>query len=482
MQPNFLTSWRRVIPKLSSVLRSMEEKTIIGFGMIPYPRIIPALFLRNYIIYSAKDTADIDILRSYANIFCLEEKFPKVAPKIHAASYLLGNYAFQAFLKSRRHPFRLMLHRTTPDIVKKLEDQHIEWLGNSPESFEDLLLPADFANVLKRIGLPYSEILHISKEEFSIKNFNDFYNPLRQPFLIKRVYPKSVVEQCSFHIKDEFDWEEMRDVLSQDTEFEGVQISPILNGHYTSMVGCITHLGVLTSTLQLRFTDVPEVLHGERPTEIFLGYDWGFKPWKEDAETKAQQITEDLGKFLYEKGFSGVFGINFIYDTKTNRIIPLEFNSFFTDAFPVYSLMISSLNEVPPMDFFHIMAQLKIKENFDFEKVNTKLKERIPLSTIFLRPTGIKEMKIPLKAGIYSYDNEKKELLHKRPGAFLWELQNDLEFLIIDSVPRFGKPIIDNVPSLFKLIIPRSIALSSSRIKPDVGQLITELSTALRKD
>lgn len=225
MTPDFFTSWQKVVPKLSGVLRSMEEKTIIGFGMIPYPRIIPALFLRNYIIYSVKDTADIDLLRSYANIFCLEEKFPKAAQKIHAASYLLGNYAFQAFLKSRRYPFRLMLHRTTPAIVQKLEDQHIEWIGNRPESFEDLLLPTDFANVMKKLGLPYFEISRLPREEFLTKNFDDFYDLWQRPFLIQRVYSETGVEQNPFQIKDTDDWEEMFSALSGDAEYKEVQVS-----------------------------------------------------------------------------------------------------------------------------------------------------------------------------------------------------------------------------------------------------------------
>ena len=53
---------------------------------------------------------------------------------------------------------------------------------------------------------------------------------------------------------------------------------------------------------------------------------------------------------------------------------------------------------------------------------------------------------------------------------------------MLDSMPRYQQKVIDNVPSLFKLIFPRSIAESSSRVKEDVGKLIANLSTALRKN
>ncbi len=155
MQPNLFTSWQAVVPNLKRVLELMQKKTIIGFGMVPYPRIVPALFLKNYEMYAVKDTADLDVLRSYAKIFCLEEKFPKAAAKIHAASYLLGNYPFHAFLNPRHYPFRLLLHRTTIPIAKKLEDLQIDWIGNKPETFQDVWLKTDFHALLKKLDIPY---------------------------------------------------------------------------------------------------------------------------------------------------------------------------------------------------------------------------------------------------------------------------------------------------------------------------------------
>lgn len=479
MKPDFFSSWKRVVPNLQNVLARMEEKTIIGFGMVPYPRIVPALFLKNYEMYAVKDTADLDVLRSHAKIFCLEEKFPKAATKIHAASYLLGNYAFHAFLKSRRKPFRLLLHRTTAPIVQKLQDLQVDWIGNRPETFQDIWLKADFHALLKKLGLPCLASTRISKGEFLKKTFPQVSNQLHPPFIVQRVYSETGLEQNPFFIKNEDNWEDMRLALSLDQNFTEVQISPLAQGLSLAMVGCITHQGVLTSSLQLQFIDVPEVLHGKPPLGILLGYDLEFCNWDAKIETTAQKITEQVGEFLLSKGFLGVFGINFLYNQKTNEIFAQECIPQFPEDVHIYSLAVMNQTQVPPMDFFHLMAHLGIKENFDFPKVNSALKERLSISHIFLLQEGIQEMKLPLRTGVYSFDPEKQALTFQREGAFVWELKNSSEFLMIDSMPRLGKPVIENVPSLFKLIFSESIGESSSKVQPHKAALLSYLSKAL---
>ncbi|MEK7510366.1 MAG: ATP-grasp domain-containing protein [Patescibacteria group bacterium] len=482
MDQNLFQAWRRSVPNLAKVLERMQEKTIIAVGVAPYPRIIPSLFLQNYTIYSVKDTADLDVLRNYAKIFCLEEKFPKLAAKVHSTGYLLRNYAFHAFLQSRRTPYRLMFYQTTPPIVQALEAQHIDWIGNQPESFDDVLLKANFRALIKSLGLPHLPDLHLAREEFLAKTFQNLYQCWQRPFVVQRGDYDVSGEQGTFFIRNEDDWHVAHEILSADQRYKKIQISPFIEGPSVSMLGCITHLGVLTSTLQLQLIDVPEALHGQLPTGVFLGHDWGFRSWGEKAEKNTQKIVESVGEHLAKKGFKGIFGIDLIYDQKSDEIFPLECNPRFTGALPVYSLMIMLANEIPPLEFFHIMTHLGITEDFDFAFVNEKLKERRAVSHISLTPKGAYEMKIAFASGVYSYSAANNALRYERPGAFLWDIKEESEFIMIDSMPRLGGPIIQNVPRLFKLIFPRSIATSSFSVDPEVGELITKLSTLLRKD
>src|SRR5262245_11522423 len=134
MNAHLFRLWKQYIPDLVSALRNLQEKTIIAVGTAVFPRIIPSLFLKKYIIYSIRDTSDTEILRKYAKIFYLEEHDPIRAAKAESTSYLLGNYQFQKFVKSRR-PFRLLLYTTNREIITIATRQRFEWIGNRPSSF-----------------------------------------------------------------------------------------------------------------------------------------------------------------------------------------------------------------------------------------------------------------------------------------------------------------------------------------------------------
>jgi len=484
MQPTSFTTWKwkQSVPELGSILQKIEEKNTIAVGVTPFPRIIPALFLKNYTIYVVKKSADVDLLRQYAKVFCLEDKNPKLAAKVHSTGYLLRNYMFQGFLKSQRRPFRLMFYQTTPPIVQTLEAQGIEWIGNKPESFEDVLLKANFRSLIKRLGLPHLEDWRFSRDEFLAKSFAELYQRWKRPVVVQRADFDVGGEQGTFFIRVEEDLREAHKILAKDKRYKEIQISPFVKGPSVSMLGCITHKGVLTSPLQLQFIDVPEALHGQLPTGVFLGHDWGYQSWDEYAEQTAQHITETVGEALAQKGYKGVFGIDFMYDEEQMDIFPLECNPRFTGALPVYSLMIMANNEIPPIEFFHIIEHLGIQTDFNFDLVNEKLKERRPISHISLTPKGVYEMKANLMPGVYSFSEQTREFVYERPGAFLRDIRNDSEFLMIDSMPQPGSDVIQNVPRLFKLIFPRSIATSSFSIEPAIGEMIKNLSTLLRKD
>jgi len=88
-------------------------------------------------------------------------------------------------------------------------------------------------------------------------------------------------------------------------------------------------------------------------------------------------------------------------------------------------------------------------------------------------------MDLNVATGIYRYLKDEKAAEFLRPGAFLHELKKG-EFLIIDSVPRLGQPITQNVPRLFKFVFPNGIAEASKRIKPQYGEILDNFAYALR--
>lgn len=469
-------SWRSVVPELEKVLNKMNEKTIIGIGSLPYPRIMPALFLKTYQIYCVADVADNDVLRHYTNIFSMAEREPKVAQKVQSTNYLLGNYLFQSFLKSRRYPFKLYLQQTTPPIIKKLEELGVEWIGNDPTIVEEIKLKATFRQLLKKLNLPHLPDHQIPREKFLAMTWADLEKLWNKAVVIQRGDKEVGGVQGTFFVKNESDWKFAHERLVQDKDWQLAQVSPFVQGQSVSMLGCITPLGVLTSALQLQLIDVPEALAGAAATGQFLGHDWAFTNWPPSVEAQAQTIMESLGAYLAKHDFKGIFGIDFMYDSTSHELFPTECNPRSTGALPLHSLMIYGLQRVPPLDFFHLMAHLNIHEFFDFAVVNRELKKRFPLAHISLVPFGLPKFNISLEAGIYTYNQTKNEIHFKATGAFPWHIQEPNDFLIIDSIPRPSTTINQNVPRLFKLIFHRQIAESSYKVDEQTAAIINVIT------
>jgi hypothetical protein len=224
----------------------------------------------------------------------------------------------------------------------------------------------------------------------------------------------------------------------------GDNLSPLIDeAKYSpspSMLGCVMKQGVLTTCLQLQLIDVPEALCMSEPaTGVFLGHDWGYQPWSEATEVKAQRIVEAIGADLERRGYKGIFGVDFVYDSRTDMLVPIECNPRFTGALPAYSLMLAEAG-IPTPEFFHILAHLDIDSHFDFKRVNRAWKREWKqlnrtYADISVTPKGITAMPLSLTPGFYAYDRRVKEFHFKRPGTFLWDFESDDEFMIMILSP-----------------------------------------------
>ena len=479
---NFLPSWRKYVKNLDDVIEQLHLQQIIAVGVAPYQRIIPSFFMRpsHYQIYCVRDSADIDVLQNYANIYCLEQKNPKVAQKVQSTQYLLKNYMFQAYLKNRRSHYALLFYQTTKPIVDYLNEQNIPWIGNDPKAFEPVLHKDTFRNLLKSMKLKHLEDWTLTLAEFQDKNFPELQKRWNRGIVVQ---PGDYeVSGGTMFIHSEEDLMKAKENVQSERfkRVTTVKLTPFVTGNALSMLGCATDQGILSSTLQLQLVDIPESLHDHPASGHFFGHDWGVRSWTEKTEMQAQKIVESIGHWLYRRGYRGIFGIDFIYDQNADELYPLECNPRFTGTIPVYS-QLNLLSGAPPIDFFTLVSYLKIPIKFDFKAVNEAWKKHMDVTHVAIVPYGIETMKLALAAGIYTYHEKEKSLEYLRPGAFLHELKNDNEFIIIDTIPKQGQPILQGVPRLFKFIFPKSIALSTNQIKPEYGEMLRSMGDLLRR-
>ena len=478
VSPYSTQQWRHLIPDIDSVMEAMERVPIISIGITPYSRIIPAFFLKTYSIYVTQRSSDVDVMERSMQMHVLEDRDPKLAARVHSTGYLLNSYAFKNFLKSRRGPQVLMLNTVNEKSIQSAEDLGCAWIGNPASATARVTLKGDFRALVRERGLPSLPSRTCSKSDFFSETFDSLSTENEGAFVLQRADKEVGGNEGTFYIRTQEDFDHASDVFSKDDSFVSVLVTPFIEGYSASMLGCVLPEGILTGPLQLQLIDIPESLHGVKGDGMFFGNDLGFAPWGEHIETQAERVTESIGEFLRDQGYKGIFGIDFLYDSARGAIYPNECNPRFTGSLGLYSLMLLE-KQVPPLEFFHLMAHLNIPATFDLKEVNASLKVRRACSHIAFSPKGITSMELPFLAGVYSYDPEVPSLAYKGPGTSLADIHSDDEFLLIDTVPKVGSTIEQNAVRLFKFIFPRSIAISSYEVDETASFLLKRFSKAL---
>jgi hypothetical protein len=466
----------RYIINLDFVLEELNKNTFIALGIVPYSRIILGLILKNYIIFCAKFCKEINLIRNYTQCICVEERFPKLVKKMRSTGYLLKNFTFKNFYNRFNGSPYLIFYNITAHTFSTLNEENISYIGNSPKLQERVLTKFEFRKLLKELNLPHLKDTQISKEDFSKSDFDDLFNIFNSPFVCQRGDLDCGGEVATFFVHNKNDLETAKNVFVEDDRFSIVEINPYIIGNSYSMIGCATRFGTFTGPLQTQLIDIKESLRDFGGRGVFVGHDWGLRDWVDGVEEEAVNTVKKIGDYLYSTGYKGVFGIDFIYDKKDHNIYPIECNPRFTGSFPVISL-INIMNGLPPFDLLHLIEHKNLNVDYNLKELDKDLKIKNSFSHILVTAEGIDKMPIDLPLGIYSYN--ENGFTYKRQALFPWEIEDDDEFLVIDSILEKGSDIGKGAFKLFKLIFPVSIAESSYQLKPKYSKIVKEFSDLL---
>src|SRR3989339_240210 len=458
-------NWSAYIKDLDRVDKDLERSRTVFIGATPYTRIVPSFFMKNYEILCLKDCKEIDYLRQYADIYCLEREFPDTIDQIKSTTELVKNRYFLQHLKQSGRRFSVLLYMLGGALQNELRQKGIHYLANHPMIARGVLYKGNFRKLLKQLKLPTLPDKLFPKGDFMSLDYQDLVKEFGPSFVCQRGDYDTGGQRGTFFVHQQNDFELVKNNFTAEGNFKTVQLSKFIKGNSLSMIGCVTESGILCSGLQTQLVDIPEVLDGEEALGQFLGHDWGNRDYSHEAVIQAEAVIKTLGRHLYEKKYRGIFGVDFMYDPKTPAAIyPIECNPRFTGSFPLISLL-QMQKRLPPFELFHILEHKKIKYEAEVDVLNKLYKDLPPQSNIYVGAHNVSRMPVELESGVYVF-NDQGDISYKRPGAFPWQLKNEFEFLVIDNIFFKNYPLMQDVSRLFRLIFPRRISETSNQLQP----------------
>jgi len=273
---------------------------------------------------------------------------------------------------------------------------------------------------------------------------------------------------------------------------EWVNVTKFIEGEAASILGCATKFGTVTGRLQKQIIDQPELAAPAGRSGVWLGHDWNvaFSP---EAQAEGEKLCQQWGDYLYQQGYKGVFGLDVIVN-KNNQVFPIECNSRYTGAFPLYTMMQIDNHEMP-LDVWHLLEWLGMDYEMDIEEVNKlgRGEKKGPASTRGESTRGGAQLLLhnlerrtvtatkTVKAGVYRINSKLKTKNEKlteylRPGFSILDIKDDPpaggEFVLCDRVAG-EESVLKPAERLGRLVFKR-------RVVDEKGKLLPEIKEAVR--
>jgi hypothetical protein len=438
-----------------SLFRSLGG-SIVGAGMTAFSRIAPAYFLDTYPIVSLRRTADLSVLRSRSQIFCLEEQVgcPVREPGFHSGS-LLRHPATLAFLERLSPPRSLLVYQGYPELESLAQAEGWRLLANPAALRTRLAGRHFFREMLQSIkieGVPGAE--HPLTDLIQAR-YEDWHDRVGNRFVLQLTEITQGGGRGTFFIRSPAHYERVKALLKggawRGVKLRGALVSRFIEGVPASVALCITRHGVLQSRLQRQLIDLP---YCDEMAEqgIFCGHAWGRDPWPDWALEGARKQARAIGEFLSRLSYRGILGIDFVVSLAEHRIYPLEINPRLTGAFPMLSLLHME-QDLIPFEVFHILEFMDIEYTADANALNDVYAKPIQGShlLVFLNKEGKNPNPASIDAGLYEMGEEGTHFTYKGRAMDFLALQGQDQFILIDGPPQTGGNPFGSADPLYRL-------------------------------
>lgn len=418
-----------------------------GLGVRAFNRLGPESYIRDYRIICLKESADNDLIGKRIPLYCIEPAAKKRSFKKNATSLLRSEEVRNYIKKSANGKLPVIIVYKSSPLMERICKKEGFLLATSPYRYTKPLFEHKirFRNIARDLDLPLPPYELVSVDKNFSQQFQNIKKTLGTPFLLQLAFGAGGRGNSLITTSHEFAkrLQTIKRIYAREKIGECLLASKLIKGSSPSLTAALTKFGTIRTPLQMQLIDIKETLR-EVPSTfgLFGGHDFTLS-FPSRIERQAGEYVKRLGGHMYEKGYRGIVGFDFLWERETNILYGIEANPRFLGTFP--TLFYEEIRQgAPPFILFHILEFLSLaKEEAALVKEMVYAWQTHPArpkirksAQIFLRNRlgGKALVTKPLWPGIYQL--AKNTITFIKPSYHPLDMVHAKEFLICDGVPK----------------------------------------------
>lgn len=378
-----------------------KRLNLIGIGISPWPRLGPERWFDSYKIASFYDW---DLNSNSAPQVHSIQQHNEVLPKSNTSS-LLNNELFHRLLEDNFKGYSALTYKSINNQdISSLAKLGIRALCKKPTvSLEN---KAEFRRIF-RDKLPFPR--HTTYESPAMLNERVFSGT---PIVLQDETLSG--GKGTYIVKDIGEFRSAVQHLQTARSNKKAIVSELIdNGSERSLQCCVTRYGVFVGPLQKQLMGIRELQNPNSGGNKFCGIEISSNDSARGLYSEMYGYCKMVGQYLYETGYRGIFGIDFLI-SKTGQIYILEVNQRLTGATPVLDMFYRAEQDIP----FYLLHVLELA-NLDYEISNIDVNEEPSTgSMVILHSQESKTSHVSqnIKSGLYTAELGFKKQSYRLSG------------------------------------------------------------------
>jgi hypothetical protein len=319
-----------------------ESLKIVGVGMVPWPRLGPETWLKNYAIASLYNW-DVPFEESTIHLRYLKEGGPRPTemPRLNTST-LLAQKDFIDLLETAFKEYDILTYK--PSFVPSALS-HRKFLSGDPR----------YSYMLEnKVNIRLNFGNSVKFPRYRIVKRPDLLSTEIGYLKAKYGFDKMVIQdeklsggKGTFIINDINDYYDALNYLGGDDPSRRIVISEAVdNAKEFSLQCCVTRYGVFTGPLQRQIISNPQLNLIADGIEKFGGGVIDQSDQHTDIHNTASKMARGIGEELERLGYKGVFGVDFLVNDK-NEVYLIEVNARLTGMTHLLTSLYKNENSIP---------------------------------------------------------------------------------------------------------------------------------------